>query len=275
MSSSAQVNGNDFELSPMRVTYDGIDLGGTKGGVAISVKEDWAELGADQFGKTPIDHRKSGQAYKIKFELCEINKKSNWKVALPHAKLITSGPNQALYVDAAIGASLLAVSKKLKLHPLSKDDSDLSGDYTFWKCASMSAVEIKYSSSDQSVLSVEMVVYPDATAFPARFFIHGDETIGLVAATVSAAVAAAGNIGNGTVGSLTAGAQALTETITLTNIDGGSGFSVVGSVSGSIGVAKAGIAFTSSRVNFTIAQGSTPFATNDDFTIASTGPNYN
>lgn len=272
--SSANISPDKTELSAMRVEFNGVDLGGTKGGVSISVKYDLAEIVCDQLGKTPIDHRVSGQAFMVKFALTEIQKKSNWKVALPHAKLITSGPSQSLLLDSKVGDSLFAKAQTLVLHPLSKDDSDLSGNYKIFKAACKSAVEVKYSSSDQTVLECEFVIYPDPTTNPARYMLIGDPSLGIVAPTATQAFA---GTGNGLMTGLVANTGALTETITATlvaaAVNGGT-FHVSGSASGSLGLAVVGTPFSSSRVNFTIADGTTDFALGDVFTITTTASNY-
>jgi hypothetical protein len=89
------------------------------------------------------------------------------------------------------------------------------------------------------------------------------------AAAAAAAVADAGNTGNGTIGALTGRTGARTQTITLTATDA-THFTVTGSVSGALGVATSGVAFTSSQVNFTHTAGITPHIAGDKFTIALT-----
>lgn len=83
--------------------------------------------------------------------------------------------------------------------------------------------------------------------------------------------------GNGTLGFLSGGSSAVNETITITDFGfifdplstffGKAVFTVDGSVSGHIGTAYADFAFSSGRINFTIATGSTPFTNGDRFTV--------
>lgn len=274
MGSSANVQGGNLELTPMRVNYDGIDLGGTHGHVEVAVQYKLADLTVDQFGGTPVDSRVSSQAFHVKFTLAELQKKENWKVAFPHAKLVDNGVGgKMMYFDAQIGDSLLARSKILILHPLSKDDSDKSGDYKFFKAGAKSATTVKYGHDAQSGLEVEMHIYPDSTVLPARFFIHGDPSIGVVAATIAAAVAAGGNTGNGTIGSVTPGSKTATETITV-QMESATRAYISGSTTGAIGLAIVGTPFVSNYVNLTITAGGTAFIANDSFTLAATGPNY-
>lgn len=283
--SAPSVNPANVELSPMSVTFNGVALGGTEGAVKISFKQEYADITIDQLGKTPIDSVVTGQSYAVKLTLAEIKNKDLWKIAFPNAKLINNSGTKSIYMDSQVGTHLLDSASALVLHPLSHADSDLSGDFKFFKAVAKSAVEIDYGHDKQVGLQVEFVIYPDASVTPARFCVHGDPSNGAVAATAAAAVAGGGNIGNGTVSAVSPGAQAVTETVTLTcvgvpaanksnwEIAGGTS-GVIGFFSISSGSAGASASFTSPKVNFTMTDGATDFAIGDTFTIAVTGANY-
>lgn len=77
-------------------------------------------------------------------------------------------------------------------------------------------------------------------------------------------------IGDGTITFLSGGSSAKNETITATATTRSSGlmrFTIDGSISGHIGTATEGTAFTSGPINITIAAGATDFVTGDRFTI--------
>lgn len=100
----------------------------------------------------------------------------------------------------------------------------------------------------------------------------GGALLGTAAAsTHGAAVAAGGNTGNGTIGSITSGTGdfAPTETITILMTDA-THFSVSGSKSGLIGTGVAGTGFTSPVINLTLTAGGTAMVAGDSFTIAAT-----
>ncbi len=77
--------------------------------------------------------------------------------------------------------------------------------------------------------------------------------------------------GNGEISGLTGGSASVAETYTITATDA-THFSVTGSVSGALGTATVGSAFTSSQIAFTIAPGSTPFQAGDTFTVTTAAP---
>jgi hypothetical protein len=108
--------------------------------------------------------------------------------------------------------------------------------------------------------------------------------------TGSSIVGAYSGTGNGFLSFLAPGSGAVVETITITALSshytadstkpyyGFREFSVVGSVSGSIGTAYADYSFGSSKINFTITTGSTDFTPGDHFTVTTSAtrisPNY-
>lgn len=108
--SSAVVTTNKMELTPMRVSFNGVDLGGTLDNVVVSVEISKAEIKADQSGETVRDRRVSGQVYKVTTTLTQIKDKDIWKVPFPSMNEVVSGLNKAIYVDAQIGKGDLAAA---------------------------------------------------------------------------------------------------------------------------------------------------------------------
>lgn len=277
--SFANMNPTNLELTPMRVTFNGVDLGGTLGNVAISLKYSKAELKMDQMGTTVIDRRVSGTEIKITTELAEVQLKDNWKVVFPHANLITGGAGKSIYWTSQVGDSDLSHAAILTLHPLSKVNADLSEDFKFFKAVASAESEITYGPEQQARLKLVWNVLPDFTTTPAQFFVHGDPSIGVVAA--SGNVASFTGTGGGNISSLTVySSVTVTETITATCVQAtgnGGKFFVNGSVSGPLGLATVGISFLAQNpqvVSFTINDGSPDFAINDVFTINTVASNY-
>lgn len=281
--SFANVDQTKMDLGPCRVTYNGVDLGGTLDNVTVSVKMDQGEIKADQTGTTILDHRVVGLQISVETALAEMQSKDKWKVAFPYMDLLTSGPNKAGLFRNKNGLSLYDVSAQLKLHPLNRADADLSQDYLFYKAAANQDSKVIYGPKEQIKLALKWNIYPDAgqTGQPQLFI--GDPAIGLIAAAAGAAVPGGGNVGNGTVTPIAAySGITKTETITLTCVTAvanGGVFAVSGSLSGALGLATVGISFIPTSpdpavISFTINDGATDFAVGDTFTIATTSANY-
>ena len=286
--STATVNPNNISLTPQRVTFGGVDLGGTVSSVKIKKDIKMSDIMVDQFGKTPIDKVVSGYAYQVELELAEVKFKPNWKVVYPSDSLITSGPNQALRSDMNIGDHLLAHAQLLTLHPLEASNADVSTDYNFAKAASIQASEIDYGPEKQSGLKVTFVIFPDLTASPPHFMTYGDPGIGSVSASAGSPTPGS-NTGNGTVDTVAVfNGITKAETITILALDSGGGgndFFVSGSVSGALGYVHVSAASGSNStfiplagspqvINFKVHQGTIEFIAGDSFTIVTTPSNF-
>lgn len=274
--SQAVVTTSQMELTPMRVTFDGQDLGGTLGNISFTAKYMKANIMADQSGQTVRDRRVSGIEVTLTTELTEIQNKDIWKVVFPHATKIGTGTGAlaAIKFDQNVGDGDLANAKQLILHPLSKPDSDLSTDYTFFKAVASAESSITFGPTEQARLKIVWNILPDESQVPNKFFRYGALSIVQTPAAAAAAVPGGGNVGGGTVGSVTvSNAATKTETITLSCVTAAAGagtFYVSGSVSGPLGLAVVGSPFISAPINFTIADGTPDFAVGDTFTIATT-----
>ena len=174
--SNAVVTTSSMELTPMRVNFDGVDLGGTTGNVVISAKYMKANLVADQSGQTVRDRRVSGIEITVTTELTEVLNKDNWKVVFPHATLLPAG-TAAIEFSQNIGDSDLSNAQELILHPLSKADVDLTADYTFYKACASAESSITYGPTEQARLKIVWNILPDESAVPNKFFRYGDPAV--------------------------------------------------------------------------------------------------
>ncbi len=174
--SYATVTTSSMELTPMRVTFDGVDLGGTLANVVISSKYAKSNILADQSGSTVRDRRVSGIEITVTTELTEIQNKDIWKVVFPHATLISSG-TAAIVFKENMGDSDLANAALLTLHPLSKTDVDLTTDYNFYKAVASAESSITYGPNEQARLKIVWNILPDESVSPNQFFKYGDPAV--------------------------------------------------------------------------------------------------
>jgi hypothetical protein len=271
-------------MTPMRVKFgtagSEVDLGGTLSNVVVKTEFSKGEIKADQFGDSVLDRRVSGLMLSVTTEIAEVQLKDNWKVVLPHAKLVDGGGgNKSIYLQSMVGDSDLANAKQLLLHPLSKADSDKSGDLLIYKACAVAVTEIPFGPKTQAALKIVWNALLDTSISPARLALYGDPAIGLVAA--SAGSPSFVGTGNGTLtGVAVYTGITVSETITATCVHAvanGGVFNVNGSISGPLGLATVGIGFNASNpqvISFTINDGTSDFVVGDAFTIVTTGGNY-
>lgn len=274
--SNAVINPGNMELTPMRVNFKGVDLGGTLKNVSVKIETMKADIVSDQTGATVLDRRTYGLNISVVTELAEVQLKDNWKVVFPHARLVNQGGLKQMYFENSVGDGDLANAGVLILHPLSKLDSDLSEDIKCFKACADAKSELVYGPKDQVSLKITWNILLDTGVVPGRFLIYGDPTIGLVAAV--AGTPAYVGTGNGTMtGVVVVNGVTKTEVITATCIHAAANagiFQISGSVSGPLGNATVGVGFSSSVIGFTINDGTTDFIVGDAFTVATTASNY-
>lgn len=269
MGSSPTITPANMELTPCIIKHGGVDLGGTHGNVKIIGSFKKSPIKCDQLGDTDIDYRVSGHEFKVETILTETKNKDRWKTVFPNAKRITAG-NGAVYFESAIGQSDLTLALELLLHPMSIDAGNLDHDHKFYKAVAESASEVVFGPTEQQGLKVVWRILPDTSVNPPRFWFHGNPANGIVAAVVGTPSFV--GTGDGTMGSVSAGSGIITEVITA--VYDGALWIVTGSVSGALGAVATGSPFVSSKLNFTITAGVTPFVANDTFTVITTGANY-
>lgn len=275
--SFANLSPGQFELTPCRVTYKGVDLGATLGNVVVKIEHTLADLKSDQLGSTVIDRKDAGFKATIETALAEVKLKDNWKVVFPMDILAEESGEKSFYFSSKVGQSMRDLAGELILHPLSLPDTDKSGDILVYLATAEAKSELSYSPSDQQQLKLVWNMYPDFATLPPRFMIYGDPDVGLVDASADAATAGTGNIGNGLITDITAfNGFTKDEIITLECIVAGSSgkFEVNGSVSGVLGNATVGLTFNSEPISFLINDGSTDFDEGDTFTIQTHAANY-
>lgn len=148
----------NIKIGACSVSFDGVDLGHTYGGVTLNYAPEYADILADQFGKTPIDKVLIGEVWTAKVKLAE-SKVANLGIAVPAGTI--SGDKVTVGKDA--GFRLSTVAKQLVLHPLCNLASNRDDDVVFYKAVVHGEVEIGYNNEDERVFEVEFVALVDTT----------------------------------------------------------------------------------------------------------------
>lgn len=153
----------DMELGPCAIyfgTYGSeVDLGRTEGGVRVAFTTDVADLMSDQWGTQPEDQVITGQGARVTVPLAEYTI-SNLAIALNQ---------EVLYTDELIEGGRLVGTKMS-----SKGQSLLLKEYLngvvseneenwmrFPVAAPVGNPEILFSKSDQRIIEIEFVAFPD------------------------------------------------------------------------------------------------------------------
>jgi hypothetical protein len=84
---------------------------------------------------------------------------------------------QALDFLTNVGDGDIVNACSLLLHPQSKDVTDLSTDYLFYKAVATAESEITYGPTEQAKMKLVFKIYPDTTQTPAAFYRYGSPAI--------------------------------------------------------------------------------------------------
>lgn len=156
MSEIQQSNTENVKLGPCKITYDGVDLGYTKGGVEVTVETSTYEVTVDQFGEAPIDEYITGRTVTVSAPLAETTKE-NLERIMPGASLVNDG--------AVAASGEIAVNT----NPTEDETLTINGvTYTFKNSASLdndiaigldanataAAIQVKLSASNEPKVAV-------------------------------------------------------------------------------------------------------------------------
>lgn len=164
----------NVKLGVCRITFDGIDLGYTKGGVEVMVTTETRKTEVDQFGKSPISETIMGRECMVKAPLAETTL-DNLILIMPGATLVTDATNplkRRVDVTNAVGTNLLDIAKVLVLHPQSVADTDTTQDFNIPLAATAGQMSFAYKLDDERIFNAEFTAYPNPTT--RRLFAVGD-----------------------------------------------------------------------------------------------------
>lgn len=153
----------DLELSPCAVYFGvlaaEVDLGRTEGGVRVAFSTDVADLMSDQWGTQPEDQVITGQGCRVTAPLAEYTF-TNLAIAL----------NQEVTGELIAGERLVGTKMSDQAQSLLLKeyvDGAVSEDSKNWMrfpvAAPLGNPEILFSKTDQRIIEIEFVCFPDAS----------------------------------------------------------------------------------------------------------------
>jgi hypothetical protein len=156
------VNSEDIKLGVCDVTFDGLDLGSTKGGVEVSFETTTYEVKVDQTGETPAKETITGTTVTVKVPMAETNLERMLKV-IPQARAVLTGSDvTGLRIGTGVNVDMFAVAKELILHPTGVSLSDRSDDFGLFKAAPTASFSYTYMTNQERVYEITFKGYPHA-----------------------------------------------------------------------------------------------------------------
>ena len=157
----------DMELSPCALYFgvkgleEATPLGRTEGGVRVAFSTDVADLMSDQWGTQPEDQVITGQGCRVTAPLAEYTLDN---LALALNQDVIGGA--LIEGDRLVGTKLSAQANSLLLKEYR--DGIVSADEANWmrfpEAAPLGNPEVLFSKSDQRIIEIEFICFPDASS---------------------------------------------------------------------------------------------------------------
>lgn len=143
-------------VGPCKITFNGVDMGHTIGGVELTAERDLKRVSTDKSGDTPIDYVLTGNRLKAKFMLAQ-TEWDQWNLAVPETSSFDgAGVKDRNDFGADAGYSIRGDGAQLVIHPLKNVATDLSDDVTIYKAVSTDNVALPMKIDEQRTLEVTM-----------------------------------------------------------------------------------------------------------------------
>lgn len=163
----------NVQLGVCSVTYNGIDLGHTKGGVEVSYEPVYADMTVDKYGETLVNQVLIGEKLTAKVPLAEFTV-ANLKTAVPNATYAGAG-NARVLIGKSAGAKQTANAYQLVLHPTA--EGTRRHDVVLYKAVVSSQVVIAHKNDEQKIIEVEFTALLDETKSDGNYLgLIGDST---------------------------------------------------------------------------------------------------
>ena len=153
-------NPENIRLGACSVTWGGVDLGYTKGGVTVTVASTKHDTKVDQEGDTPIDSFIMSRTIAVKVPMAETTVDKLTAILSGTGGTSTNG---ALSVTTGVGISLRGGAKPLVLHPIIKG-TDTSEDFTVPLANTTADLSFNYEVDNERIFEVTFDGFPDATS---------------------------------------------------------------------------------------------------------------
>jgi hypothetical protein len=141
------------------VTFNGVDLGHTLGGVEVSYEPSHFDVTVDKYGETVVEKVLTGEKLTAKVPLAEYTI-ANLKAAMPQGQY-AGAANARIHVGKSSGASARAQSAQLVLHPV--NEGTRAFDVVFHKAYVGSQIALNHKIDEVKVIECEFEALLDET----------------------------------------------------------------------------------------------------------------
>lgn len=163
----------NVQVGSCSVTYNGLDLGHTKGGVVVSYEPVHTDVMVDAYGETVVEKFLRGEKLTAKVPLTEFTI-ANLRNAMPQSQF-AGAANARITIGAKAGKKAKEDSYQLVLHPLI--EGTRRHDIVLHKAYVASTVELNHTVDEQKIIEVTFEALLDETKSDGNYLgLIGDST---------------------------------------------------------------------------------------------------
>lgn len=150
---------DNVKVGVCSVTFNGVDLGHTLGGVEVVYEPSHYDVIVDQYGETVVEKKLVGEKLTAKVPLAEYTI-ANLKAAMPQGQF-QGAANRRVHFGKSSGSSAKSVSAQLVLHPI--NEGTRAFDVVFHKAYVASEITLVHKIDETKVIEVEFEALLDET----------------------------------------------------------------------------------------------------------------
>lgn len=155
------------------VSYNGVDLGHTKGGVEVTYEQMYHDVSVDKYGETIVEKFLTGEKLTAKVPLAE-STIANLKVAMAQGTF-AGAANARITLGSSAGQSARADAAQLVLHPRNEGTRVL--DIVMYKAIAVGEVVLNHKIDEEKIIEVTFEALLDETKSDGNYLgLIGDST---------------------------------------------------------------------------------------------------
>lgn len=160
-------------LGTCNVTFNGVDLGHTRGNVEVTYSPNWSDVMVDKYGNTVVDSYLNGEKLTAKVPLAE-ETIANLKNAIPNATF-AGAANARVTLGKSAGQKASNMAYQLVLHPITENTR--VRDIVLHKAFVKSDIALVHSNDEQTTFEVEFFGLLDESKSDGNYLgLIGDST---------------------------------------------------------------------------------------------------
>lgn len=163
----------NVQLGPCQVTFNGVDLGHTKGGVEVTYEPEHQDISVDAYGNTVVQKVLKGEKLMAKMKLAEYTI-ANLRVAMPQTEF-AGAANKRITIGHKAGQLATADAAQLVLHP--QAEGTRRHDVVLYKAYAASVVVLPHNNDEEKLIEVEFHALLDESKSDGNYLgLIGDST---------------------------------------------------------------------------------------------------